>query len=77
LRALCDGKQRAFARQFDATLAEVLVERARDPRSGLLRGYTRNYTRVLLSGPDELAGRRVAVHLTAGECTVMRGTLAA
>jgi hypothetical protein len=55
----------------------VLIERARDPRSGLLRGYTRNYTRVLLAGPDDLTGRRVMVRLTAGGGATMRATVAA
>jgi threonylcarbamoyladenosine tRNA methylthiotransferase MtaB len=77
LRALCERKQYAFVRQFDGALAEMLVERTRDPRSGLLRGYTRNYTRVLLSGSETLVGRRVAVRLAAGERAVMRGMLAA
>jgi threonylcarbamoyladenosine tRNA methylthiotransferase MtaB len=77
LRRVCDGKHQAFLRRYDGTEAEVLVERTRDRRSGLLRGYTRNYTRVLLPGPDDLAGRRVAVRLDVGSGGDVRGTVAA
>jgi len=63
LRALDARKRAAFARRFDGTAAELLVERTREPATGLLRGYTRNYLRARLPGPDALAGRRLAVRL--------------
>lgn len=62
LRQLGDAKKLAFAQRFDDTRAEVLVE-GRDPQSGLLRGYTRNYLRAQLDGPDAWIGRRVPVQL--------------
>ena len=62
LRQLGEAQHTAFARRFDATLAEVLVE-SRDPQSGWLRGYTRNYLRTHLPGPDAWIGRRVPVSL--------------
>jgi threonylcarbamoyladenosine tRNA methylthiotransferase MtaB len=63
LRRLCRQKQTAFVAGFDGAGAEVLVEKVRDPGSGLLRGYTRNYTRAMVDGPDALCGRRVPVRL--------------
>jgi len=63
LRALFDRKRAEFARRFDGATAEVLVETTREPLSGLLRGYTRNYLRVRLEGPDAWMGRRVQVRL--------------
>ena len=62
LRDLGAAQHAAFARRFDGTTAEVLVE-SRDPRTGALRGYTRNYLRTQLSGPDAWIGRRVPVAL--------------
>jgi threonylcarbamoyladenosine tRNA methylthiotransferase MtaB len=76
LRALCERKHASFLRGFDDATAEVLVERTRDARSGLLRGYTRNYTRVELDGPDELRGRRVQVRLRVGAGRVASATVA-
>ncbi len=63
LRAVADRKRVAFARRFDATAAELLVESTRDPQTAALRGYTRNYLRARLDGPDALMGRRVDVTL--------------
>jgi threonylcarbamoyladenosine tRNA methylthiotransferase MtaB len=59
LRALGEHKRAAFAQRFDGTSAEILVENTRDPQSGELRGYTRNYLRASLEGGDALMGRRV------------------
>ena len=39
----------------------MLVETTRDRASGRLVGYSRNYARVLLDGPDALANREVRV----------------
>jgi threonylcarbamoyladenosine tRNA methylthiotransferase MtaB len=63
LRRIAAGKRQAFARRWDGTEAEVLVEGRRDATTGRLRGYTRNYLRVQVDGPDTLAGRRVRVRL--------------
>jgi threonylcarbamoyladenosine tRNA methylthiotransferase MtaB len=63
LRAIGERKHTAFVRRFAGTTAEVLVETTRDSRTGLLRGYTRNYLRVRLDGPDEWAGRLIAARL--------------
>jgi threonylcarbamoyladenosine tRNA methylthiotransferase MtaB len=66
LRAACDGKRAAFAGRFDGAVAQVLVETTRDPRSGELRGYTRNYLRVRLDGPDDWMGAVVPARLRVG-----------
>jgi threonylcarbamoyladenosine tRNA methylthiotransferase MtaB len=66
LRALCTAKRATFARRFDGQAAEVLVENTRDPQTGALRGYTRNYLRAQLEGPDTLLGLRVQARLAVG-----------
>jgi len=66
LRAACDRKRAEFARGFDGVEAEVLVETTRDPQSGALRGYTRNYLRAALNGPDAWMGAVVPVRLRVG-----------
>jgi threonylcarbamoyladenosine tRNA methylthiotransferase MtaB len=63
LRSLFDQKRHAFAARFDDTPAEVLVESTRDPATGELRGYTRNYLRARFDGPDAWQGRRLPVRL--------------
>jgi threonylcarbamoyladenosine tRNA methylthiotransferase MtaB len=63
LRAAAERKQAAFLRQCAGMRAEVLVENTRAPGTGRLRGYTRNYLRAELDGPDALMGRRVPVEL--------------
>jgi threonylcarbamoyladenosine tRNA methylthiotransferase MtaB len=66
LRALGDRKRAAFARRFDGTEGEVLVETTREPATGALRGYTRNYLRARLAGPDAWRGRRIRARLAVG-----------
>ena len=66
LRALGERKRQVFARRFDGADAELLVETTRDPATGALRGYTRNYLRARLEGPDAWRGRRVPVRLRVG-----------
>jgi len=66
LRAIGERKRADFARGFDGAAAEVLVETTRDPQTSSLRGYTRNYLRARLDGPDDWAGRRVPVRLAVG-----------
>jgi len=70
LRALGERKRAEFARRFDGAAAELLVESTRDAQTGGLRGYTRNYLRATVDGPDALMGRRVPVRLAvdAGAC---------
>lgn len=67
LREAGAALKKAFARRFDGQPAELLVESTRDPRSGGLRGYTRNYLRATLEGPDDWKGRRVPVTLSVSD----------
>ena len=75
LRALGARKHAAFVAGLDGTTAEVLVESTRDPRTGRLRGYTRNYLRAEMDGPDALMGRRVpaSLRVAAGRVTAVPG----
>jgi len=66
LRSACERKRTEFAQRFHGTDAEVLVETTRDPQSGALRGYTRNYLRARLEGPDAWMGRTIPVRLRVG-----------
>jgi len=66
LRGACERKRTEFAQRFHGTDAEVLVETTRDPQSGALRGYTRNYLRARLEGPDAWMGQTVPVRLRVG-----------
>jgi len=75
LRALGGRKQAEFARRFDGAAAELLVESTRDRETGALRGYTRNYLRASLDGPDTLMGRRVPVRLAVDPDAAVRATL--
>ena len=77
LRAATEGKGVAHRRRFDGARAEVLVETTRDPESGCLRGYTRNYLRARLDGSDVLKGRRVPVTLQVGPDGAVRAEPAA
>jgi threonylcarbamoyladenosine tRNA methylthiotransferase MtaB len=74
LREIGERKRVAFLRRFAGTTAEVLVETTRDPRTGRLRGYTRNYLRVRLDGPDDWAGRLIDVRLGLAADGRLQGT---
>ena len=77
LRALGGAKRAAFAHGFDGTQAEVLVETTRDPQTGELRGYTRNYLRARLDGPDSWRGVRLRTRLSVARGGDVRATVAA
>jgi threonylcarbamoyladenosine tRNA methylthiotransferase MtaB len=77
LRAAAERKRTSFARRFDGATGEVLVESTRDPQSGELRGYTRNYLRARLDGPDAWQRRRLPVRLRVDAAGRVRATLPA
>ncbi|MBI4615494.1 MAG: tRNA (N(6)-L-threonylcarbamoyladenosine(37)-C(2))-methylthiotransferase MtaB [Planctomycetes bacterium] len=52
-----------FHRGFVGREARVLVERRRDPRTGLLTGYTDHYVKALLEGADEWMEELVPVRV--------------
>jgi threonylcarbamoyladenosine tRNA methylthiotransferase MtaB len=64
VRKLGAQKKAAFARCFVSHTLPVLFEHTRDRASGLLRGYSRNYLRVLAAGGNEYMNREVAVAIT-------------
>ncbi len=64
IRKLGEQKKAAFARQFLGQTLSVLFEHSRDKSSGWLKGYSRNYLRVLAAGEDDLMNREVPVVIT-------------
>lgn len=65
LRRLGAMKRRAFAAGFAGRELRVLVEAKRDRETGWLAGYSRNYLRVLLAGPDGMMNSEVPVTVEA------------
>ncbi len=61
LRALGQAKAEAFRRTFLQREVTCLVETRRDLPSGLLRGITDYYLKILLPGPDDLMNTFVGV----------------
>lgn len=64
VRKLGEQKKAAFARGFVGHTLPVLFEHTRDKATGLLKGYSRNYLRVLAAGEDEYINREVPVTIT-------------
>jgi threonylcarbamoyladenosine tRNA methylthiotransferase MtaB len=62
LRRISDRKRRAYYGRFSGRDLSVLVQE-RTP-DGLLKGLSRNYIPVVLSGDDALIGREVTVRVT-------------
>jgi threonylcarbamoyladenosine tRNA methylthiotransferase MtaB len=69
VRKLGEQKKAAFARTFVGQAIPVLFEHTRDKNSRLLKGYGRNYVRVLAAGDDTYMNREVSVTImrTSGE----------
>lgn len=67
VRAIGDAARTRFMAAAVGTRAEVLVERERDRKTGLLKGLTSNYIPVQLDGDDHLMNRLVPVTLYAAE----------
>ncbi|VAV83249.1 tRNA t(6)A37-methylthiotransferase [hydrothermal vent metagenome] len=64
LHALDAEMRKAFYGRFIGREMTVLVESARDKKTGLLKGRTTNYIPVLIDGGDELKCSEVVVRLT-------------
>lgn len=73
LKALAAELMDAFHRRFLGRTVLPLAETARDPRTGLLAGYTERYIRTLFPGPDALCGTIVPVRATAATPAGLRG----
>src|SRR5262249_19196557 len=54
VRKLGEQKKAAFARSFVGHTLPVLFEHTRDNATGQLKGYSRNYLRVVATGSDSL-----------------------
>ena len=63
LRLLGERKRVDFHRQHIGRPVDVLVENRRDPASGLLSGYSREYLRVSFPGDDALMNQIVALEV--------------
>jgi threonylcarbamoyladenosine tRNA methylthiotransferase MtaB len=62
MRCLGEAKRHRFAERFRGTRLKVLLED--HGAGGELRGYSRNYVRVLTRGPDELTNHEVEVEVS-------------
>lgn len=75
LRRLGEDKRRRFMERHRGSRLKVLLEeRGAD---GRLAGYSRNYIRVLVEGPDSLANNEVEVAASRIEGAALAGVLAA
>ena len=74
LRALGEDKRRRFIERFRGSRLKVLLEeRGAD---GRLKGYSRNYIRVLVEGPDILGNDEVEVVASRVEGVALAGEVA-
>ena len=60
-RQLGEGRRLEFMHRFIGRRLRVLVEETRDPASQSLRGYSRNYIKVTIQGPDRLKNHELEV----------------
>ncbi len=75
LRKLSREKSQAFRRSFIGKSLPVLIERSRDKGTSLLVGFSDNYIRVYIEGPDELMNKIVEVRIERVEGKITKGTL--
>ncbi len=73
LRRLGAARREAFAERCVGQTLEVLIEASRDAATGQLVGYSRNYARVLVDGPDGLANQEVRVRAVSRDGDRLRG----
>lgn len=65
VQQVSDEKLSAFFRKNISAENEVIIEKNRDKKSGLLKGITKNYINVLVNGDDSLKDTVQKVQLTA------------
>jgi len=75
LRRLSLQKKQSFYAMFCGRPLSLIPEAKRDNKTGLLRGFSRNYIPVLFEGPDALIGKEVRVLLARAEGGAAYGTL--
>ncbi len=63
LRKLGQKKRMEFYNRFLNKEVEVLIETKRDPKTGLLKGISRNYIPVLFEGSDDLQRRCLKIKI--------------
>jgi threonylcarbamoyladenosine tRNA methylthiotransferase MtaB len=56
LRTITDRLSQGFRDSLGLKAQRILIEHSRDRLTGMLCGYTDNYVKVLVDGPDELMG---------------------
>jgi threonylcarbamoyladenosine tRNA methylthiotransferase MtaB len=74
LRALGEDKRRRFVSRFCGSKLKVLLEE--HGADGRLKGYSRNYIRVLVEGPDTLGNDEVEVVASRVEGVALVGEVA-
>jgi threonylcarbamoyladenosine tRNA methylthiotransferase MtaB len=75
LRRLGENRRLNFVRRYIGTRLKVLVEETREPSNQALRGYSRNYIKVLIEGPDRLKNHEVDVEALAGDGLALVGRM--
>ena len=75
LRRLGESRRLSFVQRYIGARLKVLVEETREPGTQSLRGYSRNYIKVLIQGPDQLKNHEVDVEATAGDGQALVGRI--
>jgi threonylcarbamoyladenosine tRNA methylthiotransferase MtaB len=73
LRELGESRRREFISRFAGAKLKVLIEETREPGCGRLRGYSRNYIKVLVRGSDQLKNHEVDVQASGGDALALVG----
>jgi threonylcarbamoyladenosine tRNA methylthiotransferase MtaB len=75
LRRLGEMRRQAFVERFVGTRLKVLVEETREPGCQRLRGYSRNYIKVLVQGADQLKNHELDVDASAVDGLALVGSV--
>jgi len=75
IRRLGQAKRYNFLQKFIGKQLEILVESARHPATGLLKGISSNYIPVLIDAGDEQMNKLVTVRLTQSIDSALVGTI--
>ncbi|HKD68067.1 MAG TPA: tRNA (N(6)-L-threonylcarbamoyladenosine(37)-C(2))-methylthiotransferase MtaB [Candidatus Binataceae bacterium] len=73
LRKLGELRRQVFIRRFVGAKIKVLVEESREPGCQRLRGYSRNYIKVLVHGADQLKNHEIDVDASAVDGSALVG----
>jgi threonylcarbamoyladenosine tRNA methylthiotransferase MtaB len=75
LRQLGERRRLEFVRRFIGARLKVLVEETREPGCQRLRGYSRNYVKVLIQGPDLHKNHELDVEASDGDGLALVGSV--